>query len=237
MKTRTFAGMAALSVAALLAGAAAAQTSIPPQAQAARHANIDLDNNGQISQAEFVQARTARLSALDTDRDGLVTAAERRAGMQARRDQRATLRFERLDADKNGEISRAEFDAARASRGMVQRAGADRARPGLHHRVRHAGRSQRPETRMAARQPVSIGDAQSRAAQAFARLDQNHDGVLSASEALRSRGDRMGQTRRMARPMASRRPHHAARPMNRARPMVRPGAPATPASPSAPASE
>lgn len=243
MKTRTFAGMVAVSIAALLAGAATAQAVNPPQAQAARHANIDPDNDGRISQAEFVQARTARLSVLDTDRDGLVTAAERRAGMQARRDQRASLRFDRLDADKNGEISRTEFDAVRASRAEAGRAGAHRvrqgARPGLQHRVRLAGRahnvSRGPDARMATRQPMSIANAQTRAAEAFARLDLNHDGMLNASEALRSRGDRMGQARRMARPMASHRAGH--RPHAAVRPMMRPAAPATPASPSAPASE
>lgn len=241
MKAKTFSGIAAVAVSALLAGAATAQTANPPApgrgpTPAARHAVVDVDRDGRISQAEFVQARTARLAALDTDRDGSVTAAELRAGMQARRTERANLRFERLDADKNGQISRAEFDAARAQGGEKLRA-ARSERAG--HRTGH-GRADRMGARrggaqpmaQGARGPIVIAEVQARAAATFARLDTDHDGFLNASEALRARGDRVGQApgarghqaRRMAHPGA----RHMARPT--ARPM-------TPASPSAPTSE
>ena len=218
MRPSAFTGLIALSVTALLAGAAAAQTVAPAPAAPGRHARLDTDNDGKISQAEFVQTRTARLAALDADRDGTISADE----AQAAKARRATARFDRLDADRNGQISRAEFDAAREHRAEGGRGG--------RRMARHAARRMGPAgearlgaaERMARRGPVSIADAQSRANETFARLDANHDGFLTADERRTGRADRMGQAR------------HG----REGRRMSRPIAPAaTPASPSAPASE
>ena len=121
MKTITIIGgmaapLAAMSLTALIGGAAAAQT--PPAAQpGARHARADADGDGygRINQAEFVQARTGRLAALDADRDGALTAQEVRARIQARMAERAGLRFDRLDADHDGFTTADEGRAARMS--------------------------------------------------------------------------------------------------------------------------
>ncbi|CAN5220101.1 hypothetical protein BH09PSE1_BH09PSE1_18070 [soil metagenome] len=227
MKTNAYAGLIALSVAALLGGAAAAQTAVQTSTQApapARHARLDTDGDRRISQAEFVQARTARLTALDADHDGSVAPDEVRARVQAVRAERASDRFDRLDADKNGQISRAEFDAARAPHDDAARAG--RGERG-HRMARHAGRGARHDgarmnaARVADRGPVSIADVQTRAAATFARLDADHDGFLTSAEVRAARGERAGRgegraARRMGRPMAPA---------------------ATPPSPAAPASE
>lgn len=192
MKTNAYAGLMALSVAALLGGAAAAQTAVAPVAGApahARHARLDTDGDSRISQAEFVQARTARLAALDTDHDGSVAPAEIQARMQAAGAEHATSRFERLDTDKDGQISRAEFDAGAARHGEGGRSGhGDRS-------ARHADRGMGQDgeqrgARMAARGPVAIADVQARATAAFTRLDTDHDGYLTAEEARAGRGDR-----------------------------------------------
>lgn len=224
MKTKAFSGLIALSITALLAGTAAAQTAAPTSTQApgARHARLDADGDRRISQAAFVEARTARLTALDADHDGSLTAAEIRTRMQARRAERVSVRFDRLDADKNGQISRDEFNAARPQRAESARPGRGDRMGGRHHRgqrmARHAGRGHGQAQRIADRGPVSIADVQTRAAATFARLDADHDGFLTAQEARAGRGD--GRQGRMAR--------HRGRPMAPA---------ATPASPAPPASE
>ncbi|WGM45568.1 hypothetical protein KOAAANKH_00431 [Brevundimonas sp. NIBR10] len=246
-----FAGVAAVSLAALLAGSAMAQTSAPQGPAAARQARLDPDADGKISQAEFVQARTARLTALDTDRDGQVTAAERQAGRQAMRATRAAARFDRLDADKNGEISRSEFDSARTARAEAPRQArrGDGRRAQRMHNARPGGArwAQRAERRMN-RTPgrasetrpaaVVIADVQTRAAANFTRLDKDNDGFLTAPEVMGRRamaGHRMGRAAhrmgagRMAPPRMAQRMN---RPMHRQM-----HAPAVTPSPSAPASE
>ena len=100
MKTITIAGgltapLAAMSLAALIAGAATAQTG-PATPESARHARADTDGDGRISQAEFIQARTGPLATLDADRDGYVTTGERRAVRISMREHRQERRAERM---------------------------------------------------------------------------------------------------------------------------------------------
>ena len=236
-----FAGVAALSVAALLAGSAVAQPTSPQNQAAARQARLDPDADGKISQSEFVQARTARLTVLDADSDGQVTREERQAGRQAMRATRAAARFDRLDADKNGEISRPEFDAARTARaeGPRQHRRGQRMQGPRAGGARWAHRAERRMDRRMGRGPdarpaaIVIAEVQTRAAANFARLDKDSDGFLTATEVMGRRamaGHRQGRgAHRMG-------PGRMAQRMNR--PMHRQmAAPAVPPSPSAPASE
>lgn len=208
MKKTHIAGAAAVSLAALIAGAAVAQQPAAPASErsAARQARADTDSDRRISQAEFVQARVARLTALDANGDGVVTAEEASAGFEARRAERRSALFERLDTDKDGVISRAEFEAhgERAGRGerigRGERAGrgermargpagprGEQARPG---RLRAEGAGFR------AGGSVNIADVRARAIETFARLDTNNDGYLSADE--RRAGAREGRQGRRA---------------------------------------
>lgn len=168
-KTLLVGGLAALTLAAA-GGAAFAQ-------QAPRTMRADADGDSRISQAEFVGQRVERLTAMDANRDGSVTADERRAAMQARMAARADARFDRLDANDDGSVSRAEFDAARET---GREARADRPRPMRAHRG--PARGQRGMARMEARGPIVISDVQTRAEQAFARLDADNDGFVTAAE-------------------------------------------------------
>ncbi|WP_417231553.1 EF-hand domain-containing protein [Brevundimonas sp.] len=176
-------GLAALTFAAA-GGVALAQQA--PAASPQRHARADVNADGRISQAEFVQQRVQRLTASDTNRDGTVTVEERQVAMQARRAERMNARFGRLDADSNGSISRSEFDAAHAARGDGARHGARGDRSRGHRGGQHANRAgdmaQRGGRHGAERGPVVIADAQARAAETFARLDTDNDGYLSADE-------------------------------------------------------
>jgi Ca2+-binding EF-hand superfamily protein len=169
-KTLLAGGLAALMLAT--AGVAVAQQA------PARPMRADTDGDSRLSRAEFVGQRVQRLTAMDANGDGSITADERRAMMQARMASRADARFDRLDANGDGAVSRAEFDAAREG---GREARADRGpRPMRAHRG--PGRGQRGMARMEARGPVVIADVQARAEQAFARLDADNDGFVTAAE-------------------------------------------------------
>lgn len=179
-RMRLLGGLAAASL-MLIAGAASAQTA---QARAQR---IDIDNDGRVSKAEFVQARLAPLIAMDADKDGVVTVAERTAARQTRTAATATRRFDRLDADKDEVVSRAEFDAARQRVGTPERPeGARHAarRMGPRHAgQRHHGPRRAPEAmRARADQPVVIAEVRAKIEAAFDRLDTNKDGFLVEAE-------------------------------------------------------
>ena len=165
-----------LGVIALAAAAGAATAQVPPApvvgAPAPHHARAD--PNRQITRAEFVDARIARLTALDTNRDGVVNPEERAAAMQARRAERAGDRFAKLDANGDGAVSRAEFEAARAARGEAggrrERAGrGDGPRRGKDGAHRQAG-------------PVTISDVAAKLGERFDTMDADHDGVVTPEE-------------------------------------------------------
>jgi len=188
-----------LGVIALAAAAGAATAQVPPApaegAPAPHHARAD--PNRQITRAEFVDARIARLTALDTNRDGVVSPEERAAAMQARRAERAGDRFAKLDANGDGSISRTEFDAghaARPDRGpRADRAGhREGRRGGAHHAMRGQGRE---------RGPVVIAEAAAKLGERFDKMDADRDGVISADErrAAMSAQREQRQERRAAR--------------------------------------
>ncbi|WP_205618510.1 EF-hand domain-containing protein [Brevundimonas nasdae] len=192
-----------LGVIALAAAAGAATAQVPPApvpapgagAPAPHHARADA--NRQITRAEFVDARIARLTALDTNRDGVVSPEERAAAMQARRAERAGDRFAKLDANGDGSISRAEFDAghaARPDRGpRAERAGhREGRRGGAERAMRGPGRE---------RGPVVIAEASAKLGERFDKMDADRDGVISADErrAAMSAQREQRQERRAAR--------------------------------------
>lgn len=186
-KTHIAAAMAVLTLAG--AGAAIAQ-------QAPRAARADANGDGRVSQAEFVGQRVQRLTAADANRDGSVTPEEMRAVMQARMAERQAARFDQLDTDRNGSLSRAEFTARPARAEGAEHRGGMRG----HHRMgRHGGaRGEHAQ----ARGPVVIAEAQAKTEQAFARLDANRDGYVTAEE-RRAGMQAMRAERRAARPAAA----------------------------------
>ena len=165
-KTVVIGGMVAVTFAALAGGVMAqqAQANRPARAQA------------EMTQAAFVDARVARLTAADANNDGTVTAEEHQAAHQAKRAERSDARFSRMDTNGDGSISRAEFDAPREAR--AERAGM------------RGGRGGDRAARMADRGPVVIADARAKAEQAFARMDADSNGVVTAAERQAVRGER-----------------------------------------------
>lgn len=183
-KTVVIGGMVAVTFAALAGGVMAqqAQANRPARAQA------------EMTQAAFVDARVARLTAADANNDGTVTAEEHQAAHQAKRAERSDARFSRMDTNGDGSISRAEFDAPREAR--AERAGM---------RGPRGGRGGDRAARMADRGPVVIADARAKAEQAFARMDADSNGVVTAAERQAVRGERRAR-------MSERRAERAAPP-------------------------
>lgn len=202
-KTLWIGGLAVLTLAA--AGSAVAQQAADrPHARALR---ADIDGDQRLSRAEFVDGRVQRLIAADADRDGSVTREERRSVAQARLAARAEARFDRLDADGDSMISKAEFDARRAHRAEVRaERGPRRAHRGHWRRAAHDRRAE-------ARGPVVIAEAQARAEAAFARMDVDNDGYVTAGERQVARAGMREQRReRMAERRAARRAQQASPP-------------------------
>lgn len=185
MRQSTLAAGAAAVLAVLTAGAAMAQQA------PGRAARGDLDGDGRISRAEFVDGRIARLTAIDANRDGSISVEERRSGMETRRNQRVSARFETLDKNGDGMVSREEFVVpaeARADRG--QRGGRHMGGP-RGHRGHWAGmrghRGGERGPRAAAREPLAIGDVQSRLTSRFDSIDTSRDGYITAEERTAAR--------------------------------------------------
>ncbi|MET0248933.1 MAG: calcium-binding protein [Sphingobium sp.] len=96
----------------------------------------DANKDGTITKAELTAALNARFAKMDVNGDGQITQADR----DARRAQRMEARFTALDADRNGQISKAEFTAGHQAR-MDKRAeaGKGEGRKGHHFRGGHRG--------------------------------------------------------------------------------------------------
>lgn len=168
----------------LTAGAASAQSMPAPR--------IDADADGRISQAEFL-SRLDRMAAVDANLDGSITPDERRVAMQARMAERRQAAFSRLDTDNDGALSRAEFEA-RPERAAGARMGGQQARR-IH-------RGQAPRAAMRADRTVDLTQARERMTQAFARLDKDGDGYLTAEERRAGAMERRQHRREMHRPSA-----------------------------------
>jgi hypothetical protein len=183
MKKTFLTGLSADALAAAFgagAGAATAQTAPAPAAPAPHHQRGDA--NRQITRAEFVDGRVARLTALDANRDGTVSVEERQAAFEVKRAERANERFAKLDANGDGSITRAEYDVARSAR--PERAGRHEGRGGPRHAMRGHGRhGGMGEGRGPGRDgPVVISEVAAKLGERFDKMDANRDGVISADE-------------------------------------------------------
>jgi len=116
---------------------------------------------GLTAGAAAAQDRGGPLARADADNDGVITRAE---FIEARL---APLR--RLDADGDGTVTRAEGEAVGAA--MAARGGA---RPGP--------RSEQGARPRGEQLPITLAQAEARAAEDFARFDLDGDGRLTAAE-------------------------------------------------------
>jgi len=98
----------ALIKTALLASGAALLIAAGPKA--------DLNQDGQVTKAEFTQSAESRFYAADADNDGFLTKDERKAHKKAMREDFKNQRFAKLDTNGDGLLSKDEMDARGDSR-------------------------------------------------------------------------------------------------------------------------
>lgn len=194
--------LAALSMLALVAGAASAQPP-SPGAGGPRPAHgpggfgllqFDANADGKLTKAEFETALRARFNKIDTNKDGSANREEfeaaRRTEMEARRAEISKERFAELDTDKNGQLSQTEFSAA----GPGPRRPGEDAGP----RPEKAGMRGGPPPFMNERGPrgprpdqhadadadakVTFAEFSKGPTEAFTRADANKDGAVTIAE-------------------------------------------------------
>ena len=88
---------------ALIASGAALLIAAGPKA--------DLNQDGQVTKAEFTQSAQSRFFATDTNSDGFLSQEERTAHKEAQRKEQSDKRFAKLDTNNDGLLSRDEVDA------------------------------------------------------------------------------------------------------------------------------
>ena len=123
-----------------------------------------------ITRTDIVKRLEARFDVLDANKDGMISADERKSGMEAGR----ARMFARVDKDGNGSISPDEFNAHRPGPGKAGMGKAGMGRPGMTNRIADAG--------------LSKADFVNRRLAMFDRVDTNRDGTISPDERGAMRG-------------------------------------------------
>jgi Ca2+-binding EF-hand superfamily protein len=198
--------------AALIASGAALLIAAGPKA--------DLNQDGEVTKAEFTQAAQSKFFATDTNNDGFLSQDERKTHREAMRENRKDKRFEKLDINGDGLLSRDEMDAVGAKREARKDAmrakvmekydtnldgtlsEAERTVMKAERKEKRADKKDRRKDRRADRPKpdangdgfVSMDEHIAVTEQLFARMDANGDGVLTKGEGRKRKGKR-GQKR------------------------------------------
>ncbi len=179
----------------------------------------DLNQDGQVTKAEFTQSAESRFYATDTNGDGFLTEEERKAHKDASREDRKDKRFAELDTNGDGLLSRAEIEAraderearkdarrkellqkfdtnldgelSEAERTVMKAERKEKwAEKKLEWKDRRAKRGQRPKVDANDDGLISFEEHTAVTEQLFARMDANGDGVLTKGEGKKRRGRR-----------------------------------------------
>jgi len=178
----------------------------------------DLNQDGQVTKAEFTEAAKAHFIAADADSDGFLTEDERNAFREVKKTERKDKRFDKLDANGDGAISREEMDAisqksqARKetmkakilerydtnldgelndAERTVMKAERDAKGEGKRGRKGKRGkRADRPNPDANGDGFISLDEHLAVSEQLFTRLDANADGVLTEGEGRKRKGRR-----------------------------------------------
>lgn len=184
----------------------------------------DLNQDGQVTKAEFTEAAKAHFLAADTDGDSFLTEDERKAFRQTKMNAFKDKQFDKLDANGDGAISRDEMTAvgekfkarkdARKAK-MLERYDtnldgelsdvertvmkAERDAKGEGKRKGKKGkrgkRADRPNPDANGDGFISLDEHLAVSEQLFTRLDANSDGVLTEGEGRKRKGRRGGGKR------------------------------------------
>jgi len=176
----------------------------------------DLNQDGQVTKAEFIQSAESRFLETDTNNDGFLSQEERKAHRDAKRQNRKDQRFTKLDANGDGLLSRDEVNAAGDKRKAHKEArrqkmmekydtnldgtlsDAERtvmkAELGGKRKGRKEKRAERPKMDADGDGLISLEEHMAVSEQLFTRLDANADGVLTQGEGRkRKRGKKRGR--------------------------------------------
>lgn len=156
----------------------------------------DLDQNGEVSRAEFMAASDARFTAADTNFDGQLSRDEMRALGETKRTEHARERHAAMDTDGDGSVSEAEMLAARDARGERREGRNDDRREAMMERfdtnadgeisdaeravARELAQARRGERR--AQREVRRNNRSERPRSERPRLDADRDGFVSRAE-------------------------------------------------------
>lgn len=197
---------------ALIASGAALLIAAGPKA--------DLNQDGQVTKAEFTQSAQSRFYATDTNNDGFLSQEERAVRKEAKRKEQSDKRFAKLDSNGDGLLSPDEM----SSRGDKQKARKDAHRQKFLEKYdtnldgslseaertvmkaergnkraekkskRKNSRAERPKIDANGDGLVSLDEHMAVSEQLFTRMDANSDGVLTKGEGQKRKGKR-GQKR------------------------------------------
>ena len=179
----------------------------------------DLNQDGQVTKAEFTQSAESRFYAADADNDGFLTKDERKGHKEAMREDFKNQRFAKLDTNGDGLLSKDEMDARGDSRKArkkarrnarlekfdtnldgelseaertVMKAERDEKRSEMkaQRKDKKGKRSKRPKVDANDDGLISFDEHMAVSEQLFTRMDANGDGVLTQGEGTRRRGKR-----------------------------------------------
>ena len=71
----------------------------------------DLNKDGQVTKAEFMESAQTHFTSVDADADGFLTKEERKSHRAAKADEMKNKMFDKLDTDGDGAVSRDEMNA------------------------------------------------------------------------------------------------------------------------------
>lgn len=179
----------------------------------------DLNQDGQVSKAEFTQSAESRFYAADADNDGFLTQDERKAHREASRENRKDQRFAALDTNGDGLLSKDEIEArgdkrrarkserraemmakfdtnldgelSDAERTVMKAEGKEkRSERKAERKGKKGKRSKRPKVDANDDGLISFDEHMAVSEQLFTRMDVNADGVLTKGEGKKRRGKR-----------------------------------------------
>lgn len=171
----------------LILTAACLSAAIPASAQ--MRLGADMDEDGAISQTEFMTRSNTRFARIDANQDGLLSQEEREAAHEVFKAEREAKKFAKIDSNGDGFISREEFAAKSQRRPQrADRRGADdrdqSQRPRRHrtgeHRDRKGGHWARVDTNNDGF--ISRAEYDAGAEAMFKRMDRNNDGVVNQND-------------------------------------------------------
>ena len=180
----------------------------------------DVNQDGQITRAEFQAEANAKFTAADTNFDGLLTKDEMKILRSKKQAEREEKRFTKMDVNGDGAITREEMNSIKAEReakrearrlekfdvnndGLIdeaEKASAKALRQSKREERRAARKGKRGERKTRGPKRDANGDGVISRAEfdasteaLFARMDANGDGVLTKGE---GRKRRKGKKRR-----------------------------------------